>query len=444
MDLRAFFNRRTVSLSGTGLRDALLDAEARKDMATFGALCNAHERRIREEFCSWLTCPLEIATDKEAIQRYGDGLHLIARVFQHAGDEALVKALTRPGDNPMEEWKGNRETAKRLLDEGHAAEAAALLERTLALTDKGFGTAVDEWRTRLLGDLGIVRFRLGDQAGGTEATRRALALCDAAGDEEGVRTYTNNLEVIEMRPSLVLLEPRPERGADGAERKRARFEIQGGPTVPTEADALHQLGRDQGAAGRYTEALQTFTRASALAPYWPYPIYDRAFTHLFREDWDAALADYLHTVALAPRGFFIALTAVDTLQREATAEFPRGLFLAYANLEEITDPAGRRRIVEPLVRRHPGFAPGWLEWGKLCDDRAEQLDAFKRGMAARPDPETRGMLLLNEALGLSAHDRDGAGVLLQNLVDDPASTTATEALARHCLTRLESCLDPFS
>lgn len=443
MDLRKIFNRRPQSLSGTALRDALLGAAARKDYATFGALYKAHEQRIREEFCTWLSCPPGIATDQAAIQQYVEGLSFVARVFQQAGDEALMNALMRPGDNPIEEWKRNRETAKRLLDEGRAAEAAALLERTLALVQKGFGSAVDDFRPRLLGDLGIVRWRLGDQAGGAEATRRALAMCEAAGDAEGVRTYASNLEVVERRPSVVLREPRPGRGAEGAEGTRVPYEVQVDNDVPTEADALHQEGRAQGAAGRYTEALLTFTRASALAPYWPYPLYDRAFTHLLMENWDAALADYLHTVALAPRGFFMALTAADTLQREAAGEFPRGLFLDYARLELITDAGDRRRIVEPWVTRDPGFAPGWLEWGKLFKDSQERLDAFDRGLSAYPDPETKGMLQLNKVFALLMTDREAATTLLRTLIDDPSSTTATEALARHSLTRLENGLDPF-
>lgn len=138
------------------------------------------------------------------------------------------------------------------------------------------------------------------------------------------------------------------------------------------------------------------------------------------------------------------MTAVDILLREVAGEFPRGFFLAHAGLERITDPAERRPIVERLVRRYPEFAPGWLEWGKLCKDCAERRDAFDRGMAARPDPETKGMLLLNKALGLSTDDRSAAAVLLRNLIDDPASTTATEALARHCLGQLESGRDLFS
>lgn len=243
---------------------------------------------------------------------------------------------------------------------------------------------------------------------------------------------------------MAFLEPRPGRDDEPPGVKLVPYEVQAVDNVPSEANALHQQGRAAGAAGRYHDALEAFTRASVLAPYWPYPIYDRAFTHLFMEEWDAAFADYLHTVALAPRGFFIALTAVDTLQREAIGEFPRGFFLAYARLERITDPADRRRIIEPLVRRHPGFARGWLEWGKLCNDGAERLDAFDRGIAAHPDPETKGMLHLNKSLALVSSDREAAIILLRDLANDPASTSGTEALARHCLTRLEKNLEPFS
>src|SRR5438132_1704574 len=54
-----------------------------------------------------------------------------------------------------------------------------------------------------------------------------------------------------------------------------RYEIVGGTDVPTEAQLLHQQARQAGEQGDYTKALALLERASALAPRWPYPAYDR-------------------------------------------------------------------------------------------------------------------------------------------------------------------------
>jgi hypothetical protein len=43
-------------------------------------------------------------------------------------------------------------------------------------------------------------------------------------------------------------------------------------------------------------------------------VYDRAYTHLLMENSDAALAGYRKTSEMAPRGFFMTLTAVHTLE----------------------------------------------------------------------------------------------------------------------------------
>jgi len=69
----------------------------------------------------------------------------------------------------------------------------------------------------------------------------------------------------------------------------------------SEAQTLHQQARQAGARGDYAEALPLLTRAAALAPGWPYPIYDRAYTHLLMGNFEAALADYLQALLGDPK-----------------------------------------------------------------------------------------------------------------------------------------------
>jgi hypothetical protein len=67
------------------------------------------------------------------------------------------------------------------------------------------------------------------------------------------------------------------------------------------------------------------------------------------------------------------------------------------------------------------------------------MTAIERGLAADPDPETKGMLSLNKALTLigSGDSEDGVE-LLRALVIDPQSTLATEALAKAMLERFST------
>ncbi|MEK6337295.1 MAG: hypothetical protein AABM67_20425 [Acidobacteriota bacterium] len=171
-----------------------------------------------------------------------------------------------------------------------------------------------------------------------------------------------------------------------------------------------------------------------MAPSWPYPVYDLAFTYLLMKDAENARVYYRKTVELAPRGFFTALTALDALEREAKGELPDGTYLAFLSLEWMDDESIKASAVRHLVERIPGFAPVWKELAMQVDTDAEVLAAIEQGLAANPDGETKGILVINKALVLDRNgDHDGAIRLLGELALDPASTYATEHLAKVAL-----------
>jgi tetratricopeptide (TPR) repeat protein len=207
--------------------------------------------------------------------------------------------------------------------------------------------------------------------------------------------------------------------------------------VPSdEAKALHAEAREAGARGDYAAALTLLTKAAALAPDWPYPVYDRAFTHVLMNNFAAALADYQETLKLAPRGFFTAHVAVDTVLRENRGEFPPGLYLAYVMLEFEQDRERRPTILQEIVNKFPRFAPGWEKFAEFADTPQERLERIEVGLAADPDPETLGTLKLNQAAALEGLGKpDAAADILRALVSDPKSTLATVSLAKFMLTR---------
>lgn len=236
------------------------------------------------------------------------------------------------------------------------------------------------------------------------------------------------------------------RGADGraltleelqGTNGQVRWEVVGAANVPAEAKRLHEQAREAGGRGQYTQAIALLTKASELAPQWPYPIYDRAYTHLLMNQVDAARADYQRTVDLAPRGFFTAIMALDTLVREQRGDLPSGIYAAYVSLESMNDRSSKLHIVRQLVEKVPRFAPAWKELAVLADQDSERLSAIEQGLAAQPDAETKGILLINKALVLDQNnDREAAVRLLGELALDPTSTLATEHLARATLASL--------
>jgi tetratricopeptide (TPR) repeat protein len=213
-----------------------------------------------------------------------------------------------------------------------------------------------------------------------------------------------------------------------------RYEILGKGSIPRAAESLHQQAREAGGRGDYKKAVELLEQASELAPEWPYPVYDRAFTHMLMNDFDGARAYYRKTLELWPRGFFAAVTALHTLLREQNGELPVGTYLAYLSLEWIEDAPKREHAVREMVRRIPQFAPAWKEFASLCDEEGERLTAIERGLAANPDAGTKGMLNINKALVLNLQGKHGDAVrLLGELALDPNSTLGTEYSAKAAL-----------
>jgi thioredoxin-like negative regulator of GroEL len=236
------------------------------------------------------------------------------------------------------------------------------------------------------------------------------------------------------------------RAADGRTLTRAdlrgltgtfQYQILGEDNVPAEAESLHKQARQAGGAGDYKKAITLLERASNLAPEWPYPVYDMAFTYLLMKDAENARKHYRKVVELAPRGFFTAITALDALDREAKGDLPAGTYLAYLSLEWLDGAGKKADAVSQLVKRVPGFAPAWKEQAMQADTDAEKLAAIEKGLAANPDGETKGILLINKALIMDRRgDNEGAVRLLGELALDPASTHATEHLAKVTLAKV--------
>jgi tetratricopeptide (TPR) repeat protein len=255
---------------------------------------------------------------------------------------------------------------------------------------------------------------VGNTSEAVRVTREALEICRQAGDDEGVKAYTKNLTVIGSfeiadsrsghRFNVVFqdsdgrtLLPEELPGPTG----RFTWQIRDARRPHPEAERLHEEGRAAGQKGDHDTAIALFTKAAQLDPSWPYPVYDRAVAHLLKHEYDAALADYRKILELSPRGYFVAVTAADMLTREAAGEFPPGLYAAFAMLEHMP-PEQQQSIAAQLVEKCPSHAPAWAQHARFLENPSDKLAAIERGLLARPDPDTRGSLLVQKALALHA------------------------------------------
>lgn len=117
------------------------------------------------------------------------------------------------------------------------------------------------------------------------------------------------------------------------------------------------------------------------------------------------------------------------LTREAAGEFPAGLYAAFTTLEHMP-PDEQRNIVRQLVAQFPSHAPAWSLHANFLEDPPEKLAAIERGLLARPDPDTRGALLVQKALALHASgQREPALEILAPLTSAVGDSTTTHVQA---------------
>jgi tetratricopeptide (TPR) repeat protein len=439
MGITDWFHRRATSSQPVDLLAALIDAAERDDARRLMDLINENSARIKAEFKAWTKVQEPIRGDPAALGHYANTLITVAALFERSGDPSLRDLLEGRGrDNPLSEWANALERTDRLVNDGKAAEAIPILRASLDQIRSASGTGVTHYYPRTLGRLGLALSQVGDKDEAIRLTREARDFCRRSGDAEGVRTYALNLEAMgapdvaialsDSRFHVVFLD------ADGrilpldevsVARGTIRFEVRGGKTDP-EAKRLHEEGRAAGAQGDHDAAITLFNRAARVDPTWPYPVYDRAFAHLIKQNFEAALADYRKVLELSPDGFFVAAVAVDLLTREASGEFPTGLYHAFAMLEHI--PADQQReIVEQLVQKFPSHAPAWKLLLNFIADPTAKLTAIERGLGARPDRDTHGALLIRKALTLHELGQTESALELLASLAESRNSLATQA-----------------
>lgn len=201
-------------------------------------------------------------------------------------------------------------------------------------------------------------------------------------------------------------------------------------SIPQEANQLHQAAREAGGRGDYKLSLNLLAKASALAPCWPYPHYDAAWTFVLQKDFNSAATSYRKTVELSPGGFLNALMAVWCLEREEKGIFPVGIYLQFALLEWEDDKSKKCNALHKIVKECPAFAPAWSALASLQTNDEERLKMMEKCLSCDPDLQTRGSVLVNKALALSRQKNNAeAKEIIKNLLEDKKTPTSVMASA---------------
>lgn len=204
--------------------------------------------------------------------------------------------------------------------------------------------------------------------------------------------------------------------------------------VPDAAVEAFNAGVECGRANNIEGALERFEAASALAPDWPYPIFQRAFTLLLKGETEAAYKAYQRVDELEPRGFLSSKVALAALEKELSGDYPQGFYLYFLSHEWQKDDDEKRNILDEVLTVAPDFAAAYQKLSGLAAGPAERLELIESGLGCEPDAETRGMLLVNKAAIVNLRgERDAAIEILGSLVTDAQSAASAAVIAKGIL-----------
>lgn len=430
------------------LQTRLLEAFARGD-ETLGRLCREHTPTIVAEFERWVVVPVEIRSDSAAVQRYVAGLLAIARLLAHDLGEAgpLDRLVAPPAGNPILQWQEGLGEARRLMDELEYSRASGLLEDLVERARGLTGTAVDRYLPITLGSMGECCFQRGDADSAVTPTREALALCELHADHDGIVAYQRNLYEIHRYLGNADAAAVCAEGLAGAfdrasvphearwYRKQSQLVRAGEPenrVVVRLGDALYELdelpsdlatgsitlsfefernritlrpaaeltrrAERLGADREYERALQTLRAAAHADVYDPHCHFLEGVTlcHLGRHREAVSSYDACETRAA---GWHVCRADRWLAHQIAEGLLEPGAFLALRDLEQCEGPPARRVAnAQKALARYPRLPGLYLALGRsleAADERQAALSAFRSGLEAAPDPDTRTRLLVH-------------------------------------------------
>jgi tetratricopeptide (TPR) repeat protein len=193
---------------------------------------------------------------------------------------------------------------------------------------------------------------------------------------------------------------------------------------------LAQQGEKYGSAGKFAEALEAFSAATAADPFDPHSHYLRGLTLLNLRRYAEAVVSYRTTEHLAP-GWFHCRADLWLAEQLALGEVSHEVFLALHLLEDGQEtPEEKVCLAEQVLANAPGLAPlhflrgkSLVQLGRLPDARA----AYRDGLACSPERDLKTRLLVE--LGMQLDDPQERIVLLReaqtlagNLIASAAAT----------------------
>lgn len=443
---RFFRKRGPEPLDPDTLREKLFDAVAAGDRARCAELCGAYEAQILANFGVWAVIPVEIRKDRQAVNRWAQGLIAVAQLFEERGHPELIERLSGPpAKNPLTVWEERLREARKLVAEGDLLKAIPILRACIEENRELIGTGSDRYMAITHGGLGQNLFHSGSPEQAVPHLTEALRLCEASEDPEdrsAVTLYLRNLYEVrrylgdvagaallaERLSSTAATEPERKKWQERAlrvrrgepknrvvavigeeifeledlphiESSRVRFQFERDRVPLTLAEDYIALGSQRASEGEYEEALECFERAAQVDPFHPQAAYLRGLTLLHLHRYEEAVQGYVRTEELAP-GWFHCRADLALARALVAGRITHETFLDIERLDGEKADADLLRRAEEALLREPGLPVLHLLHGRVLaamGRESEADDAFRRGLGLLGDDDVRTRLLVERA-----------------------------------------------
>ncbi len=175
----------------------LFAAASHGNAALLATLCAAHLDDIAARVDAWVRAPEWARRNALTLSRWANAMMAIAEQMNALGrPEMLDRIAGRGRDNPAVRARDTLAQAQQLAAAGERETSTSMLRAVIADMDGAAGPLVSDLRSKAFGTLAENALQDHDYAALREYTRRALDAAQEARDDDGVRTFTENLDIV--------------------------------------------------------------------------------------------------------------------------------------------------------------------------------------------------------------------------------------------------------
>ncbi|TWU04518.1 tetratricopeptide repeat protein [Stieleria varia] len=425
-------------LTATELRDKLIEAAASGSGRKLRSLCKQYKTQVAEHMDVICKIPDGMLTDDRSIDQYFPKLAAVAQCLAHeCGEPELWNKLCGdPADNPlmqMDHWYGEMpQRMERLEYEELIAEAKGFIGKVKSL--RGGPARLNE--CYLNARLGQLLFHCGRVNEAIEPFSAALAICIENDDVEGQVAYLSSLlevhrylddgHVVETAEQLLAARRRGGLPTEDIEKQlellhkgeplcrivclhdgreleldevnslgegRYQFLFRRNRISLQKATTLTSQGNELASSGQYAAALEKYHEASDIDPYDPDPVYQSGMCLIELGAYAKAREAFEEVERLAPGWFRCRADRwmADGLD-QGTISNEEYLLVRTLDDGGLSDQEARSLVIQG-VERCPDFAPLYLFLGNLCENEADCIATYRKGLELVEEPDLESRLL---------------------------------------------------